>query len=230
MKITTSLVEMKRSLGSNRFNGAIALLWLIGTISVPASIGFGSNIEADAEPATEYESEGESEEQTSSTEPSSDIVISDKEEQFMEQQAEVEADEVKPYVILSDEELEALACLIWLEGGCESVECQEAIASTIINRYTSNPNTYQDLFDVIYEPSQFSPAYMIVTTEPQELQMSIAMKIATEGPTIPEYVTFFRANYFHSWGDQVPYMHMDHTYFSYSASLKEQLTNEEVTK
>lgn len=125
------------------------------------------------------------------------------------------------YLSVTDEEIYALACLIWLEGRGESIECQEAIASVVVNRYTSGLKNYSSIIDVIYEPEQFSPAPLIKDTRPDQIQLDVATKIVTQGPTIPEYVTYFRSNYYHDWGDLIAYTYIDHTYFSYSELLRQ---------
>lgn len=124
-----------------------------------------------------------------------------------------------PYVSLSSEERYALATLIWLEGRGESVECQYAIGSTVLNRYTTGD--YDTLFDVIYEKGQFTPAYLIEESTPTDVQIAIAEELCFHGPTIPEYITYFRADDFHDWGNEfpVPYNYIDNTYFSYDPDI-----------
>lgn len=140
-----------------------------------------------------------------------------------EEQSTTEVPEPQEYIILTGDEKWALACLVYLEGRGESLDCQRAIASVVINRYTTG--SYQTLFDVIYEPLQFSPAYLIEDTTPTDIQIAVVEEIAWKGPTIPEYVTFFRAGRYHNFGDLVDWKQMDHTYFSYSQSLYD-VTNE----
>lgn len=235
MRKTTSLGETKRSSLSSTFIKVAAIMSMMTLIVRSVDMCLGNNSEAVIEPTTEQVVEIESDRQSSDIESSADIIVGDSiepvsEPSLLEEETEVHTEEVEPYVTLSDEEMKAFAALIWLEGGCESIECQEAIASVIINRYTVDRDKYKTLFDVIYAYKQFTPAPMVAHTEPRELQMNIATKITEEGPTIPKYVTYFRSSYFHNWGDQVPYIHIDNTYFSYSASLKDKLSNTEVVK
>lgn len=124
-----------------------------------------------------------------------------------------------PYVSLSSDERYALATLIWLEGRGESVECQYAIGSTVLNRYTTG--NYGTLFDVIYEKGQFTPAYLIEESTPTDVQIGIVDELCFHGPTIPEYITYFRADDFHDWGKDfpVPYNYIDNTYFSYDPDI-----------
>ena len=76
------------------------------------------------------------------------------------------------------------------------------------------------MYDVIYEHNQFEPAKYVPYTTPDEMQLDVARDVVQNGPTIPGYVTYFRASYFHSFGDLIDYAAMDHTYFSYSWKLR----------
>lgn len=213
------LGEMKRLYRRGKYIGGVVLLWLIEVILVTVKIsGYNSTQEQSpthqitqeapsTDPYTEPITEPETEEPT--TEEVTELTTE-----------EPTTEEPKWYLPLSEDELYALACIVWLEGGCESVPCQEAIASVVVNRYTTRPERYDDLIDVIYEPQQFSPAHLMPQARPTQTQIDVAYKIAKYGPTIPEYVTYFRADYYHDWGDMVSFMHMDNTYFSYSSNLK----------
>ncbi len=119
-------------------------------------------------------------------------------------------------VSLTESEATMLAALVTLEAGAESYECQKAVASLVINRMlTSNSS----LSDVIYAKNQFSVAGKVATTKPFDSCVKAVNDVLTNGTTLPIYVTFFRAGYYHSWGDQVAYCCIDNTYFSYSKAL-----------
>ncbi|MBR2912786.1 MAG: cell wall hydrolase [Oscillospiraceae bacterium] len=120
-------------------------------------------------------------------------------------------------VTLTSEEQRLLAALVTLEVGTESYECQKAIASLVINRMLTSGST---LTEVIYAKNQFSVAGKVASKTPSESCVKAVDEVLTTGTTLPIYVTFFRSSYYHSWGDQVPYGVMDHTYFSYSKALK----------
>jgi len=119
---------------------------------------------------------------------------------------------------LSDEECRLLAALVTLEVGSESYECQKAVASVVLNRmYVHN----MSLDDVIYEPYQFSVAPKVKSKEPQESCVNAVNDVLVNGITIPQYVTFFRADDFHDWGDRYKaYKQIDRTYFSYDTKIK----------
>lgn len=122
------------------------------------------------------------------------------------------------YIYLSESEIYEFATLVFLEAGCESYECKKAVASVVVNRMTTRG---MDLRSVIYETNQFSPASVISQYSPTQDSLNAVMEVITYGPTIPMYVTFFRADYYFDW--LVPYMSIDHTYFSYDYSLKTRL-------
>ena len=128
------------------------------------------------------------------------------------------------YISLTKEEQYQLATLIWLEGRGEPIEGQKAIASVAINRYTTKQYTgkdYSNILDIIYEESQFSPAHLIDDFEPTQVQIDVVTDIMTNGPSIPEYVTFFRAYHYHDWENQMKYELIGETYFSYDLRLFE---------
>ncbi len=120
-------------------------------------------------------------------------------------------------VSMTADEARMLAALVTLEAKGESYECQKAVASLVINRMLTSNLTVEG---VIYQKNQFSTASRVASTTPTDSCMNAVNDVLTNGTTLPIYVTFFRASYYHSWGDQVPYCCMDNTYFSYSQALK----------
>ena len=112
---------------------------------------------------------------------------------------------------LTSEQLDLLERCVMAEGGGESYECQRAIACVIVNRVLSDifPDTVEE---VIKQEGQFS-------TWPEQIESVIAsnevkqaVREALTPNAIPEDVLFFRADYYHSWGED--YCVIDHTYFS----------------
>lgn len=152
-------------------------------------------------------------ESTSSVEPS-DIEVE------TNYNIESSPEELNTYIDLSEDEIYELATLVYLESGIEPYECQLAVASVVVNRMTT---TGQSLQEVIYAKNQFSPAYLIESSEPNESTLSAVKEVVQNGPTIPEYVTFFRADYYHNWSDLiVPYCVYGNTYFSADVRLMEE--------
>ena len=119
---------------------------------------------------------------------------------------------------LTEYEVQLLSTLVYLEGGGESFECQKNIASTVINRMLTSDYT---LSEILYANNQYSVASRLAYSSPSESCEEAVMEVLDYGSTLPIYVTFFRADYYHEWGDQVPYCNVDNTYFSYSQSLFE---------
>lgn len=122
------------------------------------------------------------------------------------------------YIDLTSNEKQMLASLLYLEARGESYECQKAIASVVINRFTTG--NYNSISDVIYEKNQFTPAKYVKELVYNDEQIAAVEEICMNGPSIPEYVTYFRAHRYHSWGDLIAYKQIDSTYFSYSQALK----------
>ena len=125
--------------------------------------------------------------------------------------------EPEPYMEMGESDVYELATLVYLESGTESFECQKAIASVVIHRMQNDDLTLQE---VIYAKNQFSPAYLIAQSEPSESTLQAVREVLQDGPTIPNYVTFFRADYYHNWSELIiPYCTIDHTYFSADVRL-----------
>lgn len=132
-------------------------------------------------------------------------------------------DNNEPYVMLSEDEAQMIAQILYLEARGESVQCQEAVVSVILNRMKNEGLSAQD---VIFASNQFTTASFIEKGDPSDDMINIVQTLAEEGPTIPSYITYFRADHYHEWdnayGTVVRYTNMDNTYFSYDVKLKEQ--------
>lgn len=131
---------------------------------------------------------------------------------------EVEKEPEYKYNITSVER-EMLARLVYLEGGIESLECQKAICSVIINRWQDG-YWGDTIEDVIYAKHQFSPSGSIWKTTPTETNYQAVDYVLKNGCTIPSYVMFFRASYHFTWDGYEPYTSIDRTYFGYLAKDK----------
>lgn len=124
-----------------------------------------------------------------------------------------------PIIAITASEMKTLAALVTLEAGSEGYECQKAVASIVINRMLTSGST---LNGVVYAKGQFSVAGRISSTTPFEVSTKAVNDVVYNGTTLPIYVTYFRAGYYHTWGDQVAYCNLDNTYFSYSQALRNQ--------
>lgn len=131
--------------------------------------------------------------------------------------AESEDEECK-FDFLTDDEIRMLATLVYLEGGTESIECQEAIASVVINRMLTQDKS---MSEVIYAPGQFSVAYLVDYYTPDDAALGAVMSVVVNGTTVPKCVTYFRSGYYHEWNSSriIPFCKIDNTYFSYDNQI-----------
>lgn len=128
---------------------------------------------------------------------------------------EVEVEKEPQYVYnVTSVEREMLARLLYREARGESLECQKAIISVVINRW-QNGGYGDNLHDVIYAENQFSPASSLWKTTPGEEQYEAVDYVLRYGCTLPGYVTHFRADKHHSWSGYKEYTVIDGTYFGY---------------
>lgn len=131
---------------------------------------------------------------------------------------EVEKEPINVYNITSAER-EMLARLVYREANTESLECQMAIISVVINRW-QNGRWGDTLEDVIYSPYQFSPSGLIYQTTPNETNYQAVDYVLKNGSTLPKYIMFFRANFGFSstsWANEgyKEYVQIDNTFFGY---------------
>ena len=111
-------------------------------------------------------------------------------------------------------EREMLARLVYREANIESLECQMAIVSVIINRWQDG-RWGDTLEDVIYSPHQFTPANLLYQTTPTETNYQAVDLVLQNGCTLPQYVMYFRADYHFNWDGYKPYTKIDTTCFGY---------------
>ena len=96
----------------------------------------------------------------------------------------------------------------------ESLECQMAITSVVINRWQDG-RWGDTLEEVIYSPYQFTPANLLCKTTPTELNYMAVDLVLKNGSTLPPYCMYFRADYHFNWGGYKPYIQIDTTCFGY---------------
>lgn len=145
---------------------------------------------------------------------------------FDETNEVVESSISSDYLCLKESEIRDFAALVTLECGNCSEECQLAVASVILNRMIANNASFHE---VAYAPNQFSPASRITSTTPKELSLKCVRQVLKGGPTIPEYVCYFRSWYYFDWGDRYcNYTNIGDLYFSYDTRLKARLEAEEM--
>ena len=141
------------------------------------------------------------------------VVIDEPTEISTEQVTEVPTEPSPAFIITADER-ETIARLVFLEARGEGYECQKAVVSVVINRWMSGQwgNTINS---VIYAPKQFSTAKRIKTTTPYQMNYDAVDDVLQNGTTLPYYILYFRAHYHHRWPNYTGYIVMDDTYFGY---------------
>jgi hypothetical protein len=115
---------------------------------------------------------------------------------------------------ISESDREMLARLVFLEANTESLECQKAIVSVVINRWQSG-YWGSTLTDVVYAPNQFTPAKKIPNTTATQINYQAVDEVLQNGCTVPSYVLYFRANYHFNWNGYVGYTKIDDVCFGY---------------
>lgn len=116
--------------------------------------------------------------------------------------------------VITAEERDMLASLVYLEARGESYECQKMVVSTVMNKWDYFGGSLED---IIYAPGQYETAPYIASTQADAASYAVVDDVCKNGTNLPPYVFYFREGYYHSWGDQQPYTALDSTYFSYSA-------------
>jgi hypothetical protein len=124
--------------------------------------------------------------------------------------------EIEPTYIynVTSEEREMLARLVYREANIESIECQMAVVSVVINRW-ENGYWGETIKDVIYAQCQFQPASLLDQTTPNNTNYAAVDHVLKNGVTMPYYVLYFRADRHFSWDGYHAYTQIDKTYFGY---------------
>lgn len=112
------------------------------------------------------------------------------------------------------EERDLLARALYLEAGAQSKECQEKVASAIINYWLSFDGK-KTLKETIYSGNYLSVASKITSTVPKQKQYDIVDYILANGSVLPSYVMYFRNQYHHNWSGYSGYCDVDNVYFGY---------------
>lgn len=126
---------------------------------------------------------------------------------------EVEKEPTYAYNITSTER-EMLARLVYREANTESLECQMAVASVVINRWQDG-RWGDTLEDVVYSPYQFTPANLLYKTTPTELNYAAVDLVLQNGCTLEPHVMYFRTDHHFDWDGYKPYTQIDYTCFGY---------------
>lgn len=134
---------------------------------------------------------------------------------------EVEKESTYKYNV-SSVEREMLARLVYLEANTESLECQQAVASVVVNRW-QNGRWGNTIASVIYARYQFSPSGLIYKTTPTETNYVAVDHVLKNGSILPKYCMYFRTEYCFSdiWEGYARYAQIDDIYFGYFIEDKE---------
>lgn len=133
----------------------------------------------------------------------------------VEKEVIVEVEKESTYVYnITSAEREMLARLVYREANVESLECQMAVVSTVINRWQDG-RWGDTLEEVIYSPYQFTPANLLYKTTPTELNYTAVDLVLQNGCILPSYCMYFRSDYHFNWEGYKPYTQIDYTCFGY---------------
>lgn len=134
-------------------------------------------------------------------------------------QITTESDHDDWYIYLDDDSVDYLARLTYFEAVGECDVCQRRVISVVLNRMKQKG---LDVYSVIHEKNAFETADMIpgsvLPYKKLEQLKEVVREVCKAGPTLPYYVTYFRADHFHRFKDQIPYVSCCNTYVSYSPS------------
>lgn len=124
--------------------------------------------------------------------------------------------EVQPCYTITAEERELMARLVHCEASNQSQECRIAVASVIFNRLDSG-KWGNSITDVINYPCAFTPVLydQLYVWDIDECDYEAVDYVVMNGPTVPTYVRYFRANYDHKWDGYANYCVYEDTYFGY---------------
>ena len=131
----------------------------------------------------------------------------------------------QPYYKVTAEERELIARIVTCEADEYSVECQRAVASVIFNRLESgrwqkdmNNDDTITVYDIIYYPNAFTPVLdgaLDKCTDPSDSAVKAVDYVIQHGPTVPEYVRYFRDYKHFTWQGYKGYTVIDDMYFGY---------------
>ena len=116
------------------------------------------------------------------------------------------------HALITQEEIDLMARVVMSEAGNQDIDCKEAVATVILNRWVS-PNYPVRIKDVIYSEGQFSTADNgTPTDECYQAVYSAIVWFGTENAIVPKSCYYFRAYHYHEWA--IDYCQLDDMYFS----------------
>lgn len=132
---------------------------------------------------------------------------------------------VKRIAPISEQDRIDMAKCVYAECRGETSECQRGVCAVLYNRYKSG--NYASMHDVIFAPNQFATDnFDSISEEDIHDQLNIVEKTIKYGPSLPEYVIYFRASHYHTMSDAADLTQIDKTFFSLSRKLYQKYTGE----
>lgn len=119
----------------------------------------------------------------------------------------------------SEDELEELSILAYLEAGAESEQCIRYVVEAIFNQLNFGA-WGETLHEVIWSAGNFEPAYMIPYSETTDAIRTIVRDVYENGISLPARIMFFRADHYHTWNGAIPEFTIENVYFSSSIWCK----------
>lgn len=123
-------------------------------------------------------------------------------------------------IACSEDELELLIRVIYLEAGAESDICIRCCTDVAFNQLQSGlfGNT---LMEVLYRPGNYDETvWNAWTKEPSDRVREIVMDVYTNGISLPARIVYYRNTYFHTFRYSIPEFTTDNVYFSSSSWLQ----------
>ena len=155
---------------------------------------------------------------TKEVEVPKEVIVEVEKEIVVEKEVIVEVEKEPTYAYnITSSEREMLARLLYREANTESLECQMAVVSVVINRW-QNGKWGNSVKEVINSPGQFSTSHLIPRTTPTELNYTAVDLVLKNGSTLPAYCMYFRSKHHFDWKGYEPYAQINNTYFGYFKS------------
>lgn len=122
-----------------------------------------------------------------------------------------------PVLQVSNDDIDLVAKIVYLEAGGEGADLQRAVTEVIYNRVLSG--IWGDsVSEVIYATNdygwEFSTVPDLYKAEPTDTTYEIVRDVFQKGSTIPLRIMYFRLNHYHQWA--VDEFQIDNVYFSSS--------------
>ena len=117
---------------------------------------------------------------------------------------------------LTEDELEELIRVVYLEAGAESDYCIRCVTDVAFNQLHSGLFG-STMTEVLHRPGNYDETiYRIWTIEPTQRVRDIVMDVYLNGVSLPARIMFYRNNYYHDLSWAIPEFNTDNVFFSSS--------------